>query len=101
MQSNPKSSQPSRPQGGFFIGATMKQITITIGDDGQVTVETSEGGEPYQCESIDECRQYVDQMLAEEGGEGPEEQMAEGQEDYGQMWQQEAKNRQPQPGLMA
>ena len=48
----------------------MKQITITIGDDGQITVESSEGGEPYQCETIDECRQYVDQMLAEEGGEG-------------------------------
>ena len=46
----------------------MKQITITIGDDGQITVESSEGGEPYQCQSIDECRQYVDKMLAEEGG---------------------------------
>jgi hypothetical protein len=40
-------------------------------------------------------------MLAEEGGESPQEQATEGQEDYGQMWQQEAKNRQPQPGLMA
>jgi hypothetical protein len=79
----------------------MKQITITIGDDGRITVESSEGGEPYQCESIDECRKYVDMMLAEEGGESPEEQATEGPEDYGKMWKQEAQKRQPQPGLMA
>lgn len=79
----------------------MKQITITLGDDGQITVESSEGGEPYMCESIDECRQYVDKMLAEEAGESPEEQATESQEDYGQMWEQEAASRKPQPGLMA
>jgi len=39
--------------------------------------------------------------MAEEGGEGAQEQAMEGEEDYGQMWNQEAKNRQPQPGLMA
>lgn len=79
----------------------MKQITITIGDDGAITVESSEGGEPYQCKSIDECRQYVDKMLAEEAGESPEEQATEGQENYGQMWEQEAASRKPQMGLMA
>jgi hypothetical protein len=79
----------------------MKQITITMQDDGTISVESSEGGEPYQCESIDECRQYVDKMLAEEAGESPEEQATEGPEDYGQMWEQEAANRKPQPGLMA
>ena len=79
----------------------MKQITITIGDDGQITVESSEGGEPYQCQSIDEGRQYVDKMLAEEGGESPQEQATEGPEDYGQMWNEEAAQRKPQPGLMA
>lgn len=79
----------------------MKTITITIGDDGAITVESSEGGEPYQCKSIDECRQYVDKMLAEEAGESPQEQATEGPEDYGQMWNQEAANRKPQPGLMA
>jgi len=89
------------PKGGFFIGKPMKQITITIGDDGQITVESSEGGEPYQCKSIDECRQYVDKMLAEEGGESPQEQATEGPEDYGQMWNEEAAQRKPQPGLMA
>jgi hypothetical protein len=93
--------QPSRRSSGFFIGKTMKQITITIGDDGRITVESSEGGEPYECQGMDDCRQYVDKMLAEEGGEGAQEQAMEGKEDYGQMWNQEAKNRQPQPGLMA
>lgn len=79
----------------------MKQITITIGDDGRITVESSEGGEPYECQGMDDCRQYIDKMLAEEGGEGAQEQAMEGEEAYGQMWNQEAKNRQPQPGLMA
>lgn len=78
-----------------------KTITIEIADDGQIMVMSSEGGEPYQCESIDECRQYVDKMLAEEAGESPEEQSTEGPEEYGAMWEQEAASRKPQPGLMA
>jgi len=40
-------------------------------------------------------------MLAEESGEGSQEQAMEGEEDYGQMWNQEAAQRKPQPGLMA
>lgn len=93
---------PSATACGLSFWATrMKQITITMQDDGAISVESSEGGEPYQCESIDECRQYVDKMLAEEAGESPEEQATEGPEDYGQMWEQEAANRKPQPGLMA
>ena len=79
----------------------MKQITITMQDDGTISVESSEGGEPYQCKSIDECRQYVDKMLAEEAGESPEEQATEGPENYGKMWNEEAGSRKPQPGLMA
>jgi len=78
-----------------------KTITIDIGDDGRITVSSDEMAEPYQCDSIDECRQYVDNMLAEEAGESPEEQATEGQEDYGKMWKQEAASRKPQPGLMA
>lgn len=79
-----------------------KTITIEMADDGQITVSTSEGGEPYVCETIDECRKYVDMMLAEEQGESPEEQATEEpEEDYGEMWKEEAKARQPQPGLMA
>jgi len=78
-----------------------KTITIEMADDGTIMVTSSEGKEPYQCKSIDECRQYVDNMLAEEAGESPEEQATEGPEDYGQMWNEEAASRKPQPGLMA
>ena len=86
----------------FLFGPhEMKQITITMQDDGTISVESSEGGEPYQCKSIDECRQYVDKMLAEEAGESPEEQATEGPEDYSKMWNEEAGSRKPQPGLMA
>jgi hypothetical protein len=93
----------SRPAAFCLFGAHMaaKTITIEMADDGSITVSTSEGGEPYECQSIDECRKYVDMMLSEEQGESPEEQSTEGQEDYGKMWNQEAKSRQPQPGLMA
>jgi hypothetical protein len=85
-----------------FTGVFMaKTITIEMADDGQITVSTSEGGEPYVCETIDECRKYVDMMLSEEQGESPEEQATEEPEDYGEMWKEEAKARQPQPGLMA
>ena len=83
-----------------------KTITIEMADDGKIMVSTSDGGEPYMCETIAECRQYVDDMLAaEEQGaedmEGPRD--MEGPQDMSgqQMWNQEAKTRQPQPGLMA
>ena len=81
-----------------------KTITIEMADDGTVMVSSSEGGEPYMCETIAECREYVDNMLAtlaEEAGESPEEQTMEGPEEYGQMWNEEAASRKPQPGLMA
>jgi len=78
-----------------------KTITIEMADDGTIMVSSSEGGEPYMCESIDECRQYVDNMLAEEAGESPQEQTMEGPEEYGQMWKEEAASRKPHPGLMA
>jgi len=79
----------------------MQKVTITVGDDGNITVETSEGGEPYQCQSTDECLKYVGMILKEESGESPQEQSTEGPENYGKMWEQEAQKRQPQPGLMA
>jgi hypothetical protein len=81
-----------------------KTITIEMADDGTIMVSTSDGGEPYVCETIAECREYVDNMLAtlaEEAGESPQEQAMEGPEEYGQMWNEEAANRDPQPGLMA
>ena len=78
-----------------------KTITITMKENGMITVDSDEMTKPYQCKSIDECRQFVDKMLAEEAGESPEEQATEKPEDYGQMWNQEAAARKPQPGLMA
>ena len=74
----------------------MKQITITLEDDGRIIVESPEMDEPYMCESVDECKQFVGRMLDEEAGE---EQM--GEENYEQMWNEEAQRRAPQPGMMA
>lgn len=67
----------------------MKQITITMEDDGRIVVESPEMDEPYMCESVDECMDYVENMLS--GGEMNEE----------QMWNEEAAARAPQPGMMA
>lgn len=67
----------------------MKQITITMEDDGRIIVESPEMDEPYMCESVEECMDYVGQMLS--GGEMNEE----------QMWNEEAAARAPQPGMMA
>jgi hypothetical protein len=67
----------------------MKQITITMEDDGRIIVESPEMDEPYMCESVDECMDYVENML---GGEGMDEE---------QMWNEEAAARAPQPGMMA
>jgi hypothetical protein len=91
----------------------METITITVGDDKKITVTTGgdeaqgqDGGQPggeqpYECQSTEECLQYVGMILKEEMGEGAQEEATEGPEDYGKMWNQEAKARQPQPGLMA
>jgi hypothetical protein len=78
-----------------------KTITIEIADDGQITVTSDEMQEPYQCKDAAECSQFVTKMLEEETGESPQEQATEGQENYGQMWNEEAASRKPQPGLMA
>ena len=83
----------------------METITITVGDDKKIAVTTGgemqQGQQPYECQSADECLKYVGMILKEEMGEGAQEEATEGPEDYGQMWQQEANKRQPQPGLMA
>ena len=79
-------------------------ITIEMSDEGQIMVTAEENGqpagEPYECDSADECLQFVGAMLKEEGGESPEEAKTEGPEDYKAMWEQEAGSRK-QPGLMA
>ena len=74
----------------------MKQISITLQDDGRIIVESPEMEQPYECESIEECKQFVGRMLDEEAGE---EQM--GEENYEQMWNEEAARRPAQPGVMA
>ena len=79
----------------------MKQITITLEDDGRIIVESPEMEQPYECESIDECKQFVTRMLDEEAGESPEEQAGEGPENYEEMWNEEAARRPMQPGMMA
>lgn len=79
----------------------MKQITITLEDDGRIIVESADMEQPYECESLEECKEFVSRMLDEEAGEGAEEQATEGSENYEQMWNEEAASRQPQPGLMA
>jgi hypothetical protein len=78
-----------------------KTITIEMADDGTITVTSPEMQEPYMCQSAEECLQFLGKMLQEEAGESPQEQSTEGMEDYGQMWNQEAASRKPQPGLMA
>lgn len=78
-----------------------KTITIEIADDGRITVTSDEMQEPYECKDSQECAQFVTKMLEEETGESPQEQATEGQENYGQMWNEEAASRKPQPGLMA
>lgn len=68
----------------------MKQITITMEDDGRIIVESPEMDEPYMCESVAECMDYVGEMLG--GGEEMNEE---------QMWNEEAAARPAQPGMMA
>ena len=78
-----------------------KTITIEMADDGTMTVMADGMQEPYVCESSEECMQFVGKMLGAERAEESEEQSAEGQDKYGQMWNEEAASRKPQPGLMA
>ena len=79
----------------------MIQLTITMQDDGQITVEGPEMEQPYTCDSIAECAQFVEKVMQEESGESPEEQATEPKESYQEAWNQEAASRKPQTGLMA
>jgi hypothetical protein len=78
-----------------------KTITLELADDGTITVMSDDMQEPYVCESLAECMQYLGDMLGVEGAAASEEQTMEGPEEYGQMWNEEAASRKPQPGLMA
>ena len=82
----------------------MQTITITVGDDKTILVDVEENGqvvgEPYQCESAEECLQYV-QSVMNKGPMGEDamaddsmadESMADGS-DYSSMWNAESKKR--------
>lgn len=80
----------------------MKTITITQDDSGQLNVQVEQdgqaAGEPYSCESPDECLEYVGDQLA--GNEEPadEEAASEPAEQderaaYAQAWNDEASKR--------
>lgn len=82
----------------------MQTITITVADDKTIMVDVEEDGqvvgEPYQCESAEECLQYVqsvmdkgpmaDDSMADESM--ADESMADGS-DYSAMWNAESKKR--------
>lgn len=65
------------------------QITITVQDDGRITVETDAGGEPYECSSVDECLDYVRGEMTESG----EQDESAGEENAEAMWNEEADRR--------
>jgi hypothetical protein len=73
----------------------MQIITITVDDDETIMVDVEEdgqaAGEPYQCESAEECLQYVKSVMVEDSSEMAGE--AEPAEDYSAMWNQESKMR--------
>lgn len=78
------------------------QIIINADEaTGQITVE-AEGREPYQCQSAEECMDYLEGLLtggeaAEEAGEG--EEMPSG--DMAAMWNEEASKRPANPNMMS
>lgn len=73
------------------------QIVINVADDGRITVE-ADGQEPYQCESTEECLEYVEGLMP--GGE--ELEPAEPAEpDMAAMWNEEASMRPRNPNMMA
>ena len=76
----------------------MRQITITQADDGTLSVE-ADGAEPYQCQSAEECLDYVEGLLS--GGEEQEEPAEMAGMDAAAMWNEEAAKRSPQASLMA
>jgi len=73
----------------------MQTITITVADDGRISVDTQEDGkpqgEPYQCKSMDECLKFVQSVMSEESDETSGED--ESPEDYSRMWSEESKKR--------
>jgi hypothetical protein len=76
------------------------QITINIDEQsGQITVE-AEGQKPYQCQSADECIEYLSDMIKGEEPNEPNQAQEAAEPSPEAMWDQEAAKR-SQPGLMA
>ena len=75
------------------------KITIEMTDPGEITV-TADGQEPYQCASVDECLEYLSDMLkGEEAGE-PDQAQEAAEPDASAMWMEEAAARPQNPNLM-
>lgn len=76
------------------------QIVINVADDGRITVE-ADGQEPYQCETTEECLEYVEDLMP--GGEElePAEPAEPAEPDMAAMWNEEASMRPRNPNMMA
>lgn len=75
-------------------------ITIEIDDAGRPTVSV-DGKEAYQCESIDECLEYLSDLLKGEEANEPGQEAETAEPSTEDMWNEEAAKRPKQPGLMA
>lgn len=75
----------------------MRQITITLADDGQITVE-ADGQEPYQCASSEECLDYLEGLIGDETQEREQAEMAG--MNAAKAWNEEAAKRPQNPNLM-
>lgn len=79
----------------------MRQITITMADDGRITVESPDMEQPYTCDSVDECLEYVSDMLKGEEANEPGQAEEAAEPSMEAMWNEEAAQRPAQPNLMA
>ena len=74
-------------------------ITIEINDAGEAAV-TVDGGEPQQFASVDECLEYVSDMLKGEEANEPGQAEEAAEPSMESMWNEEAAKRAPQPNIM-
>ena len=72
----------------------MRQITITLADDGRITVESEQdgkpSGKPYECSSVDGCLEYLSDMIKGEEANEPGQEQEEAEPSTEAMWNQEA-----------
>jgi hypothetical protein len=77
----------------------MKTITIEI-DDAGGSVVSVDGEQVYQCQSVDECLEYLGDMLRGEQPEEPGQAADTAELDAASMWNEEAASRPANPNLM-